>query len=68
MTRLAFLCAQDPADAGSEQHETVILMARCDHCHRYAIAGYRCLCGNSDVDPKNRLVGHGSGECVDDAR
>lgn len=65
MARLVFVCSLDgnPVEVG--EHETQILMSRCLHCTRWAVAGYRCPCGNADADPTDALMGHGPGECVE---
>lgn len=64
---LAFVCAA--GDEDDEQHTTSAAMVRCTHCGKHAAGGYLCDdCDHADVDPPNRLVGHGPGECVETTR
>lgn len=63
MTYLRYVCAKD-IDGPTDEHDTEILVRRCPHCRQFAVAGYRCACGNVDIDPLDALPGHGRGECA----
>ncbi len=65
MSRLMFICPREPDPSARADHETDVLMMRCVHCRRWALAGYRCVCGQEDTDPRDKLMGHGPGECVE---
>lgn len=62
---VAFQCAKEEDAAWpEEQHETSFVMRRCTRCDKPAIAGYSCeTCGHEDLDPADRLAGHGAGKC-----
>lgn len=61
---IAFVCAMQD-EWSDDQHETSFRMVRCMFCDEFAVAGYDCLtCGHEDVDPADRMWGHGPGKCV----
>jgi hypothetical protein len=61
-----FVCAKQDEDAWPEgQHQTSFAMRPCSRCEQFAVAGYICdTCGHEDLDPTDRLVGHGPGKCA----
>lgn len=62
----AFVCANqdDDDDWIDDEHDTTTVMTLCPRCDRPAVAGYICdTCGHEDVEPDDRLTGHGAGRC-----
>jgi len=64
---LAFVCAKEDEQGPQDRtHETSIVMKRCPRCQVQAVAGYWCEeagCEHQDVDPDDKLTGHGEGKC-----
>lgn len=61
----AFVCnKEDRQSLDDPAHETSFAMRKCPRCQEYAAAGYSCFtCGHEDIDPTDRLAGHGDGKC-----
>lgn len=63
---IAFVCAKEDEQGPERTHETSIVMKQCPRCKKHAVAGYWCEeegCGHEDVDPEDRMWGHGEGKC-----
>lgn len=60
---IAFVCDQEEINEEAE-HDTAISMIRCSYCDKFAIGGFICTCGHSDVDAPDQLWGHQDGACL----
>jgi hypothetical protein len=63
---LAFVCAKEDEQGPDRTHVTSTVMKQCSRCGKFAVAGYWCEeegCEYEDVDPADKLWGHGEGKC-----
>jgi hypothetical protein len=61
-----FVCAMEEEQGPERTHETAVAMVRCSRCGKHAVGGYWCQeegCEHQDVDPADKLTGHGEGKC-----
>jgi hypothetical protein len=63
---LMFACDKEDEQGPERTHQTAFVMKRCPRCKKHAVAGYSCQeedCGHEDIDPEDKLWGHGKDKC-----